>query len=84
MAEEAAALVEYILVTESGEQKNTSVEFTGKGKATYPNGDVYEGEFVNGVSQIIHIRIVLHTNHSNNNSLTLFIQAKKDIAPKKI
>lgn len=49
MAEEAA-LVEYVLVTDKGETKNTSVEFTGKGKATYPNGDVYEGEFVDGVS----------------------------------
>ena len=53
MADDAAALVEYILVTESGETKNTSVEYSGKGKATYPNGDVYEGEFVNGVSSSI-------------------------------
>ena len=49
MAEGEQQLVEYILVTESGETKNTSEEFTGKGKATYPNGDVYEGEFVNGL-----------------------------------
>ena len=50
MDEGSAALVEYVLVTDKGETKNTSVEFTGKGKATYPNGDVYEGEFVDGVS----------------------------------
>ena len=28
----------------------TSVDFTGKGVATYPNGDVFEGSFKNGVS----------------------------------
>ena len=49
MAEEGEKLVEYELVTDKGEKKNTSVEYSGKGKATYPNGDVYEGEFVNGL-----------------------------------
>ena len=42
-------MVEYVLVTDKAETKNTSVDYTGKGKATYPNGDVYEGEFVNGL-----------------------------------
>ena len=50
MAEEAA-LVEYVLVTDKGETKNTSVDYTGQGKATYPNGDIYEGLFENGVSK---------------------------------
>ena len=49
MAEEGAALVEYVLVTDKNETKNTSVDYSGKGKATYPNGDVYEGEFLNGL-----------------------------------
>ena len=49
---ESAELVEYVLVTEKGDTQNTSNEYTGKGKATYPNGDVYEGEFKNGVSTI--------------------------------
>jgi len=40
----------YVLVTDAGE-KQTSVGFSGKGKATYPNGDVYEGSFVEGVRQ---------------------------------
>lgn len=26
--------------------------FTGKGSATYPNGDIYKGEFKDGVSLI--------------------------------
>ena len=50
MDEAPTGLVEYVLVTAQGETKNSSVEYTGKGKATYPNGDVYEGEFVDGVS----------------------------------
>lgn len=29
---------------------NSSRDFTGKGRATYANGDVYEGDFLNGVS----------------------------------
>ena len=49
MAEEAA-LKEYQLVTASGETVNSSKEYTGKGTAHYPNGDRYEGEFKDGVS----------------------------------
>lgn len=29
---------------------NSSREFTGKGRATYVNGDVYEGDYVDGVT----------------------------------
>ena len=49
MADEA--LVEYTLVvTDPGnETVKDSHDFTGTGKATYPNGDSYEGPFVNGV-----------------------------------
>eukprot|EP00747_Dinoflagellata_sp_TGD_P211406 gnl/TRDRNA2_/TRDRNA2_84636_c0_seq1.p1 gnl/TRDRNA2_/TRDRNA2_84636_c0~~gnl/TRDRNA2_/TRDRNA2_84636_c0_seq1.p1 ORF type:complete len:251 (+),score=54.71 gnl/TRDRNA2_/TRDRNA2_84636_c0_seq1:83-754(+) len=39
---------EYKLTTEAGD-KPTSQGFTGKGKAVYPNGDVYEGLFEEGV-----------------------------------
>ena len=28
---------------------NSSRDFTGKGRATYANGDIYEGDFLNGV-----------------------------------
>ena len=47
MAEE---ILEYKLVT-SLEQKtlNTSKDFTGAGIAYYPNGDTYEGMFVEGL-----------------------------------
>ncbi len=45
------------------ETVNKSYGYTGKGVATYPNGDIYDGYFVNGVSkpcplyiQIIQVR----------------------------
>ena len=44
-------LVEYQLVTDQGETLKTSEGFSGKGIATYSNGDVYNGEFVNGVRE---------------------------------
>ncbi len=65
MAEEGgeSAQQEYKLVTEAGqgtrqitnlffysETVNKSFGYTGKGVATYPNGDTYDGFFVNGVS----------------------------------
>lgn len=61
MADEAPAesLVEYQLVTDKGETKNTSKEYTGKGTATYPNGDVYIGDFVDGVSSLLIILITV-------------------------
>lgn len=31
------------------EKLNKSNDYTGSGRATYPNGDVYEGDFVNGL-----------------------------------
>ena len=43
------AEVEYVLVTEKGELKD-SHGYTGAGTAKYPNGDSYEGMFVEGVS----------------------------------
>ena len=45
----AEALVEYQLVTPDGQTVKTSVDFNGKGIATYPNGDVYDGTFVAGL-----------------------------------
>ena len=51
MAEEGLEqLVEYKLETSNGHVLNESKDYTGKGKATYPNGDTYDGEFQNGVS----------------------------------
>ena len=49
MAEEET-LVEYKLETDKGHTFNSSKDYTGKGKATYPNGDTYDGSFENGVS----------------------------------
>ena len=34
------------------ETVNRSYGYSGKGVATYPNGDIYEGHFANGVSYI--------------------------------
>ena len=33
------------------EKLNTSKDYSGAGRATYPNGDVYEGDFVNGLRE---------------------------------
>ena len=41
----------YRLVTSAGEERAGSRGFTGTGRAEYPNGDVYEGEFVEGVDR---------------------------------
>ena len=44
------AEVEYVLVTEKGELKD-SHGYTGSGTAKYPNGDTYEGMFVDGLRE---------------------------------
>jgi hypothetical protein len=51
MADEGPeGLVEYKLETSNGHVLNDSKGYDGKGKATYPNGDTYDGEFQGGVS----------------------------------
>ena len=37
------------MVTESGETLKKSRGYTGNGTATYPNGDIYEGAFKEGL-----------------------------------
>lgn len=39
----------YRLLTENGENKTTSRGFTGQGTASYDNGDIYEGDFLDGI-----------------------------------
>ena len=41
--------IKYTLLTENGENKKSSRGFTGHGTATYENGDVYEGDFLDGI-----------------------------------
>jgi len=48
MAEDGEAQ-EYALVNEAGETVKTSRHYNGKGTATYPNADVYEGSFKDGL-----------------------------------
>lgn len=48
MADEVAETA-YQLVTEAGETLTTSRGFNGRGTATYPGGDTYEGQFNEGV-----------------------------------
>jgi hypothetical protein len=38
-----------ILNLGTNQTTNSSREFTGKGRATYVNGDIYEGDYVDGV-----------------------------------
>ena len=65
MAEEAQQqLGDYALVTAAGENLKSSKDFNGQGTATYPNGDQYEGNFVNGL------------RHGNNGVYTYFSSAQ--------
>lgn len=41
----------YIFITENGETKTTSRGYTSKALAQYPNGDTYEGYFVEGIRE---------------------------------
>ena len=50
----------YTLVTEEGEKK-TSIGFTGKATANYANGDIYEGQFENGIRQGSGVYTCLYT-----------------------
>ena len=62
MADEGLeALVEYKLETSNGHVLNESKDYVGKGKATYPNGDTYDGEFAEGVSTLINLMVYLLT-----------------------
>jgi len=51
MGEEGEAPKEYVIVKEGAGDAPTSIGFTGKGKASYPNGDQYEGQYENGQRQ---------------------------------
>ena len=41
----------YTFTTENGEVKTMSRGYTGKAVANYPNGDVYEGDFLDGIRE---------------------------------
>jgi len=41
----------YTFQTENGETKSMSRGYTGKAVANYPNGDVYDGAFVDGIRE---------------------------------
>ena len=51
MSEDGDKGPEYIFVTENGETKNTSRDYTGYATATYTNGEIYEGDFVDGIRE---------------------------------
>ena len=48
MSENGDAEGKYVLRTENNEIKDSSRGFTGQGTAKYDNGDIYEGDFLNG------------------------------------
>ena len=48
MSQEGDGEGKYQLVTENNETKTSSRGFTGYGTATYENGDIYEGDFIDG------------------------------------
>ena len=41
----------YVFITENEEQKTTSRGYSGKAVAMYPNGDTYDGEFMDGTRE---------------------------------
>ena len=51
MADEGDDGPKYIFVTENGETKTTSRGYTGKALANYPNGDTYEGYYIDGIRE---------------------------------
>jgi radial spoke head protein 1 len=48
--EEKKEEVPYQFTPEGGAAGNSSKDYTGKGLANYPNGEIYEGEYANGVN----------------------------------
>ena len=51
MAEEGEEGQKYKFITENGEVKLMSRGYTGKAQASYPNGDIYEGDFLDGIRE---------------------------------
>ena len=51
MADEEEGGPKFKFITENGEEKNTSRGYSGKALAMYPNGDTYEGEFMDGIRE---------------------------------
>ena len=41
----------YVFITENGEKKTTSRGYTSKACANYPNGDIYEGYYIDGIRE---------------------------------
>ena len=48
--EEPKEAVPYQFTPAGGEATNSSKGYNGKGLANYPNGETYEGEYADGVS----------------------------------
>jgi hypothetical protein len=46
---EVKETIEFKFTPKGGEDQTTVEGFTGEGTATYTNGDIYRGEFVEGV-----------------------------------
>ena len=51
MADEEDTGAKYTFQTENGETKSMSRGYTGKAVASYPNGDVYDGDFADGIRE---------------------------------
>lgn len=51
--EEKKEEIPFEFVPQGGEPTNTTKDYTGKGTAKYPNGEVYEGDYSEGVSPIL-------------------------------
>ena len=49
MSEGEGEGVKYLLITAEGEERDMSRDYNGKGTANYPNGEIYEGDFAEGI-----------------------------------
>ena len=51
MADEADDGPMYVFITENQETKTTSRGYNGRAMAHYPNGDTYDGQYINGIRE---------------------------------
>lgn len=51
MTDEPQETKPFVFTPAGGQDTNTNKDYTGRGKAVYPNGDIYDGEYVNGVKE---------------------------------
>ena len=62
MAEDQEAENNYKFTPEGGQTGKSSRDYTGRGTAVYANGEIYEGEYRDGVSSVIENQFIQRRN----------------------